>query len=170
MAIKELIDDMEDNLQEDEFRLYEGSILNALLDTAGYADDSNERYTIRIRRQKNGEQVTMFTFDIRPLSEDEWNTCRKKNTKKKRDRRYGIDREEVDNVRFRSQVIYAATVAENGSKIWDNREAQEKLNVASGVDLIDKVLKSGEKDAVVEKIEIISGYGGDGDLVGLVKN
>ena len=77
-----------------------------------------------------------------------------------RNKRIGVKVPETTNaVRFRSQLIYEATVPEDRKDIWDNKAAWEKLNVASGVDAIDKILKSGEKDKIVEQIDAISGYG-----------
>ena len=64
----------------------------------------------------------------------------------------------VNTAEYRSQLIYDATVEEDRDKIWDNHAAWDKLNVATGKDLIDVVLKSGEKDAVIDKIDEISGY------------
>ena len=34
----------------------------------------------------------------------------------------------------------------------------EALNVASGIDAIDKILKSGEKDKILEQLDAISGF------------
>lgn len=52
-------------------------------------------------------------------------------------------------------------------KIWDYQKETiwPKLNVASGIDTIDAILKSGEKDMVVEAIENISGYQDDENSV-----
>ena len=44
---------------------------------------------------------------------------------------------------------------EDRAKIWDNKQAWNKLNVFTGLDLIDAVLKAGEKDAIYDKIEEI---------------
>lgn len=67
--------------------------------------------------------------------------------------------DDVDASAYRSSVIYEATVEEDRKKIWDNKAAWDKLDVLSGYQLIEKVLKGGEKDAVYEKVEEISGYG-----------
>ena len=47
---------------------------------------------------------------------------------------------------------------EDREKIWNNREAWTRLSVVNGIDLIDVILKSGEKDAIIDKLDEISGY------------
>lgn len=156
--------------QEAEIEQFQGSVFDALLAAASYETDEDETYTLRIIRPIGGKDVELFRFRIHPLSEEKINAIRKKNTKVKRDRRYGIDREKVDSVRFRSQLIYEATVPADRDKIWNDKQAWEKLNVLNGIDLIDRVLKAGEKDKIVETIETVSGYGTEEDVGVLVKN
>ncbi len=103
----------------------------------------------------------LFTFRIRPLSEEEYNRCKEKNTKYVRNKQLGIKfPEDTNATRYRSQLIYEATVDEDRAKIWDNKEAWRapRINVTNGIDMIDKVLRAGEKDAVLNKIDEISGY------------
>ena len=57
---------------------------------------------------------------------------------------------------------------EDRKKLWDNRKAQEALDVLSGVDMIDAVLLSGEKDRIIDVINEISGY--DDDMEETAKN
>ena len=64
----------------------------------------------------------------------------------------------VDSSKYRSQLIYDATLDEDRKKIWDNREAWNKFAVVNGIDLIDSVLKAGEKDTIIDKLDEISGY------------
>lgn len=143
--------DDKENLKE-----YEGDILSAILKAADYTNDQAETYKIRIVR----DGVVLFAFKIHPLSEAQYAKCRDKNTKYVRNKRIGVKVPETTNaVRYRSQLIYEATAEEDRKAIWDNKAAWEKLEVASGVDAIDKILKSGEKDKIVEQIDSISGYG-----------
>ena len=44
---------------------------------------------------------------------------------------------------------------------WDNKQAQQAFNVLRGVDMIDAVLLSGEKDRIIDLINEISGYSED---------
>lgn len=138
-----------------QLRTYEGDILKGLLAAADFRDDEDNVVPIEIAR--NG--VVLFTFHIRPLSEEEYNRCKEKNTKYVRNKQLGIKfPEDTNATRYRSQLIYEATVEEDRAKIWDNKEAWRALNVLNGIDLIDKVLLAGEKDAVLNKLDSISGY------------
>lgn len=82
-----------------------------------------------------------------------------KNTTYKRNKQLGTKvAESVEVASYRSDIIYMATVEEDRKKIWDNKAAWDRLGVATGRDLIDIVLMAGEKDAVLDKIEEISGF------------
>ena len=138
-----------------QLRTYENDILKGLLAAANYETEEENIHPIEIAR--NG--VVLFTFHIRPLSEEEYQKCKDKNTKYVRNKQLGIKfPENTDSVRYRSALIYQATTKEDREKIWDNKEAWKALNVLTGIDLIDKVLLAGEKDAVLEKLDEISGY------------
>ncbi len=136
-------------------RSYEDDILGGLLAAANFQNDEDEIVPIEIAR--NG--VVLLKFRIRPLSEDEYSKCKNRYTKYVRNKQIGIKLpEDTDSVMYRNALIYQATVDEDRAKIWDNKEAWRKLDVINGVELIGKVLKAGEKDAVLEKIDEISGY------------
>lgn len=148
------IEDVEVGTDE-ELKTYDGDILHALLAAANYQQSEDETYTMRVVRKK----VVLFTFRVRPLSEEQYDRCREKNTKYVRNKRIGVKvPESTNSVRYRSQLIYEATIPEDRAKIWDNKQMWEKLNVASGVDAIDKILMSGEKDKILEQIDAISGF------------
>ena len=140
----------------------ESDILEGLLKTAAFKSDDSEIHPVEITR--NGE-VTL-SFRIHPLSEDDFIACRKRHTKYKKNRQAGGIRvaDDIDTSAYRSAVIYEATVEKDREKIWDNKAAWEKLDVVAGYQLIEKVLKGGEKDAVYDKIEEISGYGSVEDV------
>ncbi len=76
--------------------------------------------------------------------------------------------EDTGVTRFRSLLIYRATVEEDRKKLWNNKEAWRSMNVVNGPDLIDKVLKAGEKKAIIDKIDEISGYNDETDEI--IKN
>ena len=135
----------------------ESDILEGLLKTASFKSDDSEIHPVEITR--NGE-VTL-SFRIHPLSEDDFMACRKRHTKYKKNRQAGGIKvaDEVDASAYRSAVIYEATVEEDRRRIWDNKAAWEKLDVIAGYQLVERVLKGGEKDAIYDKIEEISGYG-----------
>nr|DAI35732.1 MAG TPA: tail assembly chaperone protein [Caudoviricetes sp.] len=140
---------------EEELKTYDGDILHALLAAANYQQSEDETYTMRVVRKK----VVLFTFRVCPLSEEQYDRCREKNTKYVRNKRIGVKvPESTNSVRYRSQLIYEATIPEDRAKIWDNKQMWEKLNAASGIDAIDKILMSGEKDKILEQIDAISGF------------
>ena len=150
----------EDALSEEEektqLRLYENDILGGLMAAADFKSNEDEIHPVEIRR--NGAVV--LTFRIRPLSENEYDAAKEHNSKKKKNKQLGIMiTESTDNIRYRSELIYIATVQEDQEKIWRNKTAWEKFNVVTGPDLISRVLKAGEKAAVLELIDNISGYG-----------
>lgn len=138
-----------------QLRTYENDILKGLLAAANYETEEDNIHPVEIAR--NG--VIFFTFRIRPLSEEEYQKCKDKNTKYVRNKQLGIKfPENTDSVRYRSALIYQATIKEDREKIWDNKEAWKALNVLTGIDLIEKTLLAGEKDAVLELVDKISGY------------
>lgn len=141
--------------QSQTLRTYENDILGGLLAAAGFREDSDETKTVEIAR--NG--TVFFKFRIRPLSEGEYNKCKERYTTYKRNKQFGVRiPEKTDTISYRSAIIYEATVKEDREKLWDNREAWKRLDVLSGVELIGRVLKAGEKDAVLDLIDKISGY------------
>lgn len=154
----------EEKLEQEELLAVEDNILQGLLEAA----EDNETNTQKIEIARNGK--VLFSFSIRALTEKEYNNLQDKATKFKKARNLGGVKvaEETNVTRFRSLLIYHATVKEDRKKVWDNKQAWNQLNVLNGPDLIDKVLRAGEKNAVIEKIDEISGYGDDPDEI--IKN
>lgn len=132
----------------------EDQLLTGLLEAAQFKSET--RKTISIRR--HGKEL--FSFRIRPLDETEIGECRKKAARyapspANRNVRVEVD---VDVVKLRSLEIYTATVEEDRARIWDNAKLKSKINVINGVDVVDELLMSGEKDHVCDEIDTISGY------------
>ena len=128
---------------------------------AGTEKDSEAAYE-RIQIRRNGK--LKFEFRIRPISEDESLACHDHATKFAPRKRGQPKREiETNMSKFRSWLIYTATVDEDRAKLWDNKQAQQAFNVLQGVDLIDCVLLSGEKDRIIDRINEISGYSDEAD-------
>ena len=150
-------------------RAFEGDILKGLLEGAGFASD--EEKTIEIARRGK----VLFTFRIRPLTEGDYEKCRRRNTKYVRNKQLGIKMpEETNSVKYRSDLIYTATVDEDRKKTWDNRQlwnalAERGIDILTGTDAIDAVLKPGEKAAVVNQIDLLSGFEND-NLEEVIKN
>ena len=145
---------------ENEFETekFETNVVDALLGAAAFCSEEQLRQVRIIRNERE-----LFTFKIHGLNEDEFARCRRQNTRNR-----GRRDEEVNGSRFTAQLIYEATVAEDKKRLWQNHEVWEKLNVASGVDVILKVLTPAEKSKIVEAIEAISLL--DDNLDDLIKN
>lgn len=150
-----------------QLKLAEEDFLQGLIDAACYADDENQTKVIEIIRpgKKKGEKRVMFRFSVKPLSEREYNECKKKHTKYVRNRSLGVKMpEDTDNVKYRAAIIYKATIPEDRKKLWDNKAAWEALRdkgmqILSGLDMVEYCLLAGEKDRVIDVIDSISGYG-----------
>jgi len=102
----------------------------------------------------------LFSFRVRGLDDEEFEKCRDQATKLAKDRRLGnlaVPRE-FNAAKFNSMVIYTATHPDDRKVIWDSKDLWNKAKVVSGWQLVDKVLKRGEKDKVIELIEKLSGY------------
>lgn len=137
-------------------RKNEDDLLNGLLAAANYKDDEDESVEIVINRQGKD----LFSFHIHPLSEEDFNRCRKRCTKYVKSKTNAGVRipEEVDTVKYRCMLIYEATIPEDRAKIWDNKQLWKAKDLATGIEAVDILLKAGEKNAVCEKLDTISGY------------
>jgi hypothetical protein len=140
---------------QDEILMSESDILSGLLELGNEKNDPKNFHKIQIKR----DGKLKLEFRIRPLSEEEsqicWNNATKFAPHKPGQPKIAIH---TDRAKFRSHLIYSATVNEDRAKIWDNKQAQMKLSVIHGVELIDLVLLAGEKDRVTDKIDEISGF------------
>jgi len=102
----------------------------------------------------------LFSFRVRGLDDSEFEKCRDQATKVAKDRRLGslaVPRE-FNSAKFNSLVIYTATHPDDKKVIWDNKDLWQKAKVVTGWQLVDKVLKRGEKEKCIELIESLSGY------------
>ena len=155
----EQLDGMEQPTQE-QILMSESELLRGLIE-AGTEKDSENAYE-RIQIKRGGK--LKFEFRIRPISEEESLACHDHATKfaprKRGQPKRGI---ETNMSKFRSWLIYTATVDEDRAKLWDNKQAQQAFNVLQGVDVIDCVLLSGEKDRIIDRINEISGYDDEAD-------
>lgn len=150
---------METNLPtQQEVLQNEDQLLAGLLEAAEFKENTDFQRKIEIKR--NGK--LLFSFYIRPLTEEEVQGCRKRATKRRPDPRgkqFGMIEIETDYIKLRSYKILAATVDKGHGILWSNRTLKENLNVIEDVDVIDKVLMGGEKDYINDVIDEISGYG-----------
>lgn len=116
----------------------------------------------------------LFSFRVRGLDDEEIEKCRDQATKVVKDRRLGnlaIPRD-FNAAKFNSLVIYTATHPDDRKALWDNKTLWEKAGVVSGWQVVDKVLRRGEKEAAIQLIEKLSGYADEdgGSLEETLKN
>lgn len=159
--------EMKEDVREEEFSTEEtqGQLLTVetdfiagMLAAASYRNDE----LVQIDIVRNNRKY--FSFRVHALGEEEANKCRKKYTKYVRNKQIGIKfAEETDNAKFRSSLIYHATVEEDRTKLWDNQKVWDGLRkqgilVVTALDVIEATLLGGEKDRVIEEINKLSGF------------
>lgn len=150
-------------------RANEEDFIQGLIDAAKYVSEETQRIEI-IR-----EGRLFFAFNIRPLSSEEYDRCRKKHTKYVRNKQLGMKMpEDTNRIKYQSAIIYEATVDEDKETLWDNRKVWNALNaekdrIINGLDVIEYTLKAGEKDKILEAIDKLSGYDSD-NLEEVAKN
>lgn len=138
----------------------EDEMIAGLLEAAAFKSDDSLQKKIEIRR--NGK--LLFSFFVRPLTEEEIQGCRRKATKRRPDprgRQFGMIELETDYFKLRSYKIIAATVDKGQGILWKNKKLKDSLNVIDDVDVVETVLMAGEKDRISNIIDEISGYGAD---------
>jgi hypothetical protein len=142
-------------LTNEEILMSENDILDGILSLGKRKDDA-ENY--RMIRLKDGKGKVKLEFRVRPLSEDENRTLVKKATPTARNKKV---KPEPDWVKYRSLVIYSATVNEDRLKTWDSQKVKDAMDVIDGWEIIDKMMLAGEKEQIIAVIDELSGYGLD---------
>lgn len=161
---EEIVEATPEEIRE-ELAFNEDEILKALTDKSQH-DDRVEVIEVKLGK-------TVFNFRIRPLSEKEWDKCRERNTKYQKNRRLGGMRlpESTNTTGYHSDLIYTATVAEDKAKLWDNKRLWSAVNAVTGTDMVDKLIPyAGKKQAIIDRIEAISGFNDDEEYNETVKN
>ena len=154
-------------MTQEEILQSEGELLSGLLELSRRKDEASNYHNIEIRH--NG--AVKLRFRIRPVTEDEVQLCtRRAQTTapaKGRQPRQVLD---TDASKFRSLMIYTATVDEDRERIWNNRKMLVSLNLLEGWQMVDAVLVAGEKSRVLDQIDEISGFGSEDTTEELAKN
>lgn len=158
--VEEVVRDEEFSVEEtqNQLRTKEEDFIAGMLSAAEYKTEETVQIDI-IRGRK-----CFFSFDIHALGEDEANRCRKRHTKYVRNKQIGVKfADETDNAKFRSSLIYHATVEEDRAKLWDNKQVWNGLiakghQIVTALDVIETVLLGGEKDRIIEEINKLSGF------------
>lgn len=148
---------------QEEVLMSEDDLIAGLLEAADFKTSEALQKKIQIkRRDNNGNDKVFFEFRIHPLDEEETQEMRRKCTKyapNPNGRNLPKIEVSTDYVRMRSMKIFNATVPEDQEKVWNNKKIKEKLKVLDPLEVIELVLMAGEKDAIVDQIDAISGYG-----------
>ncbi|MEG3071024.1 MAG: hypothetical protein HQP61_02160 [Peptococcaceae bacterium] len=151
----------------DELLAVEESVLQ---DVGGVfeAMDTMEEYEL-FKVVRGGKEL--FSFRVRGLDDQEGEKCRTEATKMVKSKRLGgvAIPTDLNAAKYNSMLIVAATHPEDRPHLWNNKELQEKAKVITGWQVVDKVLKAGEKERVIELIEKLSGYDEE-DLDETLKN
>lgn len=148
-----------DQMNDEELEKVEGNIVDALLEAAAFRTGNNARRLISIKRDGR----ILFKFTIEAIDEDTWRKCRRQNLINK-----GKRSEELNSARFLAQAIYEATIEEDKKRLWQNQAVWNKLDVASGIDVVNIILTPGEKTKIAEVLEELGGY--DDDLDDIVSS
>ncbi len=151
---------------KDAVLMNENDIIKGMISAADYRSDKELQQPILIKRNGN----VLFSFRIRPLSDEELDFCREKATKYVRNKKMAGMKlpEDTDMVKFRNLKIYNATIEEDKKKTWENQKVKDALHLREPLEIIEKCLLPGEKNDITEAIDKISGFTDDMDEV--VKN
>lgn len=149
-------------------KVNEENFIQGLIDAVGFGNTETQRIEI-----VRGGRL-FFAFRIHPLNADDYNRCREKHTKYVPNKQLGMKLpENTDSTKYRSEIIYRATVKEDREKLWDNKTIWEALRdndvqIMGPLDVIEYSLLAGEKDRVLEAIDQLSGF--DTNLEEVAKN
>jgi len=143
------------SMTQEEILMSESDLLAGILELVETKDKAENYHKIQIRRGG----VLKLEFRIRPITEDETQVCLRRSNK------YAVTKPgqprkvlDTNNAKFRSLVLYTATVDEDRAKVWDNKTAMETCGVFEGWEMVDKVLLIGEKNRALDKVDEISGF------------
>ena len=140
-------------ISDEQLAKIDNDIAAALIEASEYNMGADKQRKINI--QRNGK--SLFSFTIEPVNEETMRRVRRENMKNR-----GRRNEELIGERFVAQLIYEATIEEDKNRLWRNREVQERLNVASGADVVQKVLTPAERSKLEEVLIEIGSYDSDG--------
>ena len=152
-----------------QMRIFEDDFVNGLIEAADFRTEDTKKIQI-VRNNK-----VYFEFEIRALSEEDYNRCKQKHTKYVRNKQLGIKLpEDTNTVKYRCALIYLSTLEKDRETLWDNKKVWNALNnkglqIMNGLDVIENVLKSGEKERIIDEIDKLSGYE-DSNLEEIIKN
>lgn len=135
-------------------------LVQGLLEAADFRNDDDLQTEIQIKRNDK----VFFKFKVRPLSEEELVKARRNAVVKMpnpSNPKLPPIEKDLRVEEFTAWKIYYATV--NKEEVWDNPSVMKGLEakgfpVLRGIDVINTVLRAGEKDAIDDQIDKISGF------------
>lgn len=141
-----------DNVAEQEYNLLESLLMAA---------EGNEELT-PARIERNGKYL--FTVHLHAITEKDKVTARKKATSfmaNPAGKNLPLIEKDTDNALYRSWLIFLATSDEDKQKIWGRKEIKDKYNLMTSAESVDILLKAAEKEALIDLIASLSGFGED---------
>jgi hypothetical protein len=102
----------------------------------------------------------LFSFRVSGVDSETMEKYRNESTKMVKSKRLGgiTIPTDFNAAKYHSLLIIAATHPEDKKYLWGNKELRDKAGVLTPWQLVDKVLRPGEKERVVELIEKLSGF------------
>lgn len=140
----------------------EYDLVTNLLNAAEYRTSEDAVTEVEIKR---GGKL-LFPVRIRPLSDDETRTARKKATTympNPNGKKLPKIEKEFNTTLFQSWLIYLATVPEDQKSIWGNKAVMDKYGLMLPVESIGVLLTVGEKDKLLDLVMDVSGLNDDGE-------
>lgn len=144
----------------DDRREAEYDLVKALLEASDFKNDEENITEVTIAR--NGK--FLFKVRIHPLSDADVKEAQKKAGIYKpnpTNKKLGQVKVDTDTAKLGSWLIYLATVEEDQDKIWGNSAIMKKFGLFQPWESIDCLLKTGEKNKLVDKVLEISGMDDD---------
>lgn len=113
----------------------------------------------------------LFSFRVCGLDDEEMEKCRTEATKLVKNKKLGgmTVPSDFNAAKYNSLLIVTATHPKDREFLWDNKDLQKKAKAVTAWQVVDRVLRAGEKERIIELIEKLSGYDEDG-LEEVVKN
>ncbi len=152
------MNDPKNLMPKEEVLQNEDALLRGLLEAGNYKNEESFRRKVEIKR---GGRI-LFAFTVRPLDEDEEIACYRKATPmlpNPQGKHLPKVDGKTDHAAMRSWKIYTATIEEDRQRIWNNPQYKQRKGLVTPIEVIDSLLRSGDKDAVLAVIDQISGTG-----------
>lgn len=138
----------------------EKDMLTTLLELSEEKTSVEAATEIEIKR--NGE--VRLSFKVHQVSDEDIRRARKSATKNKPNpngRKLPPIEWDRDETKYRSMVIYIATIPEDQKRVWGNAAFMEKKGCMEPYETVEHILNVGEKLAVFDRILELSGMADD---------